>query len=214
MQARGQITDFPRLLSQAAQLVASSDRSVPDQDDPQDRLQRALIAIAWSDFQYFAGQAQASLESARSALEWLPADKVYVASMALFFLALAGQLTGQEEMALTALQQALRELPERPTITAHLLFAQALAYLAVGKLLQVEQLARHLLQVAQDADLALSHAWSHWFLGMVYYEWNRLDEVVYHFSAVIANQHRAPFWVVQDALCVLALAYHPQGLDK
>src|SRR5205807_6963035 len=40
----------------------------------------------------------------------------------------------------------------------------------------------------------------------------RLDEAAYHFSAIIANQHQAHFWVVQDALCGLALTYQAQGL--
>ncbi len=47
---------------------------------------------------------------------------------------------------------------------------------------------------------------------MVYYEWNKLDAAAYHFSAVVANQHQAHFWMVQDALCGLALTYQAQGL--
>jgi ATP/maltotriose-dependent transcriptional regulator MalT len=69
-----------------------------------------------------------------------------------------------------------------------------------------------LLQIAQEADVALSLNFAHWFLGVVYYEWNNLDAATYHFSAVIANQHQAHVWVVQDALCGLALAYQAQRL--
>src|SRR5215831_7439000 len=32
-------------------------------------------------------------------------------------------------------------------------------------------------------------------------------------SVVISNQHYAHFWVVQDAMCGLALTYHAQGLN-
>ena len=53
---------------------------------------------------------------------------------------------------------------------------------------------------------------AHWLLGVVYYEWNNLDAAVYHFSVVIANQHQAHFWAVQDAMCGLALAYQAKGL--
>ena len=77
---------------------------------------------------------------------------------------------------------------------------------------QVEHTARHLLQLAQKADLALSQHWAHWLLGMVHYEWNNLDAAVYHFSVVIANQHQAHFWAVQEAMRGLALAYQAQGL--
>jgi LuxR family maltose regulon positive regulatory protein len=47
---------------------------------------------------------------------------------------------------------------------------------------------------------------------MVYYEWNNLDAAIYHCSAVIAHQHQAHFWVAQEAMCILALAYQARGL--
>jgi len=58
----------------------------------------------------------------------------------------------------------------------------------------------------------ISQNYAHWLLAVVHYEQNRLDEAAYHFSAIIANQHQAHFWVVQDALCGLALTYQAQGL--
>jgi LuxR family maltose regulon positive regulatory protein len=212
VQARGQLKELQPLLRTAEQLLATADSGAHDLDGPQSRISHALIAIGWSHFQYFTGQAQASLESARSALAWLPPGEEHLAGHALQFLAWSYQATGQENVALAELQQALRELPARPTITARLLLAQMVVYLAAGKLHQVEHTARHLLQIAQQADLALSQNYAHWLLGVVHYEWNKLDAAVYHFSAVIANQHLAHFWVVQDAMYGLALAYQAQGL--
>ncbi len=98
--------------------------------------------------------------------------------------------------------------------TARLLFAQANVYLAEGKLHQVEHTARHLLQIAQEADMALSQYFAHWLLGVVYYEWNKLDAAAYHFSIVIANQHQTHFWIVRDVMCGLALTYQAQGLGQ
>ena len=212
LQAHGQLQDFPLLLAAAERLLATSRSDARDLDDPQHRLMRALIAIAWSHFQYFTGQVQASLESARSALEWLPPGEEYVASSALTLLAWSHQAIGQGDVALLELNQALSERSMHLNSTARLLFAQAVVYMAEGKLHQVEHTARHLLQIAQEADVALSQHFAHWFLGVVYYEWNNLDAAIYHFSAVIANQHQAHVWVVQDALCGLALAYQAQGL--
>ena len=214
LQARGQLKDLPRLLTAAERLLGTSGSSASDADDPQSRLLHVLIAIFWGLYQFFTGQAQASLQSAKSAQEWMPPGEEYVASHVIENLAWSYQATGQEDVALAQLQQALRELPARPTITARLLFAQVLVYLAMGKLQQVEHTARHLLRLAQEADLALSQNYAHWLLGAVYYEWNQLDAAVYHFSAVIANQHHAHFWVVRDAMCGLALAYQAQGLGS
>ena len=213
LQAHGQLNDFPRLLAAAEQLLDTSGSDARDLDDPQHRLLHALVAILRSQFQYFTGQAQASLESARSALAWLPPGEEYVASFALNLLAWSNQASGQEEVALLEVNNALRERSTHPNSTARLLFTQAYVYLAEGKLHQVEQTARHLLQIAQNANLALSQHFAHWLLGVVHYEWNKLDAAVYHFSAVVANQHQAHFWVVRDAMCGLALAYQAQGLD-
>ena len=174
---------------------------------------QALITILWSQIQYFIGQALASLKSARAALELLQPGDGYVASFAVMFQAWSCQAIGQEDAALAALNNALRERSTHLNGAARLLFAQAWVYLAAGKLHQVEQTARHLLQVAQDAHIAFSQNFAHWFLGVVYYEWNNLDAAIYHFSAVIANQHQAHLWVVQDSMRGLALAYQAQGLD-
>ena len=212
LQARGQLKDLPRLLTTAELLLVSSDSSVIDLNDPQRRLLQAMIAILWSHIQYFTGQVQASLESTRSALEMLQQGNEYVASFAVMFLAWSRQAVGQENAALATLNDALKGRSTHLNSTARLLFAQAWVYLVAGKLHQVEHTARHLLQVAQEGNGALSQNFAHWFLGVVYYEWNNLDAAIYHFSAVIANQHQAHFWMVQDAMRGLAMAYQAQGL--
>ncbi len=214
LQTHGQLEDYPRLLTNTEQLLGVSERGVRDQDDTQSRLQSALIAIGWSHFQYHAGQAQASLESAQAALEWTPPGEEYVAAVALAVLAISRQATGQEAVTIAELQQALRAGSVRPTVTARLLYALEFVYLPAGKLPQEEHTARHVLRLTKEADLALAQNWAHWFLGVVYYEWNQLEAAVYHFSAVIANRHHAHLWAVQEAMCGLALAYQAQGLGK
>ncbi len=212
LQAHGQLTDLPRLLTAAERLLGTSGSSASDADDPQSRLLRVLIALGWSFYQFFTGQVLASLESAQSAQEWMPPGEEYVASHVIENLAWSNQATGQEDVALAQLQQALRELPARPTITARLLHAQVHVYLVAGKLPQLERTARHLLRLAQEADLALSQNNAHCLLGMVHYEWNNLDAAVYHFSVVIANQHHAHFRAVRETMFSLASAYQAQGL--
>jgi LuxR family maltose regulon positive regulatory protein len=213
LQARGQLQDLPPLLTAAEQLIGTNGSSASDADNPQSRLLHVLIAIFWGLYQFFTGQVLASLQSAKSAQEWMPPGEKYVASHVIENLAWSYQAIGQEDVALVELQQALRELPASPTITARLLLAQALVYLAAGKLQQVEHTVRHLLRLAQEAGLALSQNYAHWLLGVVFYEQNNLDAAVYHFSAMIANRHLAHFWAVQDAMCGLALAYQAQGLS-
>ena len=212
VQARGQLTDLPPLLTAAEQLLETKDKGASESGTSQTSILRALIRFLWSEFQYFTGQPQASWQSARSALEWIPPGEEYLANLALLFLTLPGLTNGQEEVVLARLQQALRDHSANLQGTARLLFAQELLYLDAGKLHQAEHTARHLLQIAQEGDLALSQNYAHWLLGVAHYEWDKLDAAVYHFSAVLANQHLAHFLVVRDSMCGLALAYQAKGL--
>ena len=213
-QARGQFNDYPGLLTSAQKLVATSDNDAGNADGSQFRIVRALIAIGWSWLQYLTGQMQASLQNARSALEWLPPGEAYIVGEAMQVLAWAYQAAGQEDIALLELQQALRDQSTHLKGTARLLFAQVIVYLVAGKLQQVEHTARHQLRLAQEGDLALSQYSAHWLLGVVHYEWDKLDAAVYHFSAVLANQQHVRLSFVRDAMCGLALAYQARGLGK
>ena len=100
-QARGQLQELPRLLTAAEQLLASGDRDTSDAHDPPFRLLRGLMATLWSLFHFFTGQTQASLESARSALAWIPPGEEHMVSHAHFFLALSNQATGHPKAAMT-----------------------------------------------------------------------------------------------------------------
>jgi LuxR family maltose regulon positive regulatory protein len=211
-QARGHLQELPRLLAAAEQLLASGARDTSDAHSPLFRLLRGLIATLWSLFHFFTGQTQASLESARSALASIPPGEEHMVSHATFYFALSNQETGHEEVALAALQQALQDQATRLSSSARLLFAQTYMYLAMGKLPHVEHTARHLLHIAREGELVISQNYAHWLLGLAHYEQNQLDEATYHFSALIADQHQAHFWVVQDALCGLALTHQAQGL--
>jgi len=212
-QARGHLKELPSLLTAAEQLLASSDRESSDADDTPFRLLGGLIATLWTLYYFFTGQAQASLEYARSALASIPPGEEHMVSHATFYFVLSNQATGQQEgVELAAMLQALQEQSMGLSSTARLLFAQAYVFLAMGKLPQAEHTARHLLHVSREADLVISQNYAHWLLGLVHYEQNQLDEAAYHFSAVIADQYQAHFWVVRDALCGLALTYQAQGL--
>jgi len=214
MQTHGRLTDLPQLLASVERLETLGDSDIPDRADALHRLLHTVIAVCWCQVQYFTGRVQESLESAERALRWNPPGEEYLASLATMYLALSQQATGQEVVALVTLQEALLDHATQPGGTARLLFSQAMVFLSAGKLHQVEHIAQYMLRLAQQADLAFSHAWAHWLLGMVQYEWNNLDEAVSHFLVVIKNRYLAHSWTVQEAMYGLAFAYQAQGLDR
>jgi LuxR family maltose regulon positive regulatory protein len=215
-QARGHLKEVPGLLTAAEQLLGSADQQRSPALGPHDThpgMLRGLVAGLWSLYYFFSGQVRASLESARGALAWIPSGEAFLVRHALLYFALASQASGHEDVALSELQKAFQGHSAGRASTARLLLAQTYVYLAMGKLPQVAYLARQLLQIAREDGLMISQHFAHWLLGLVSYEQNRLDEAAYHFSAVIADQHQAQLWLLQDALCGLALTYQAQGLD-
>ena len=128
------------------------------------------------------------------------------------FLAWSYQATGNEERALDALQQALTDHALSINSTARLLFTKAWVYLAAGKLHEVEHTARHLLYIAQKADLALSQYYAHWLLGVVYYERN--SPGYGGLSLLSRDRQPAPgalFGGARLPVHGLALTYRPRG---
>ena len=210
LEVHGQLESVPHLLTAAGEILETS--RVTDLEDSQVKMLRSVIMFLWSLFQHVTGQPEASMESARLALELTLPGEVYLTSLALYVQALVNQFTGQEDVALFELNNALRESYTSPNSTAHLLSAQAFIYLNAGKLRQAEQTSQHLLRLAQEADLPVSQNWAHWLLGYVHYEWNQLDTAEYHFSMVVADMHRAHQCTVREAIYGLALVYLAQGL--
>ena len=195
LQAHGQLKDLPPLLTYLPGCSEKSDSSVSDPDDPSARLLQALIAILWSQIQYFTGQVQASIESASAALEMLQPGDEYIASFALMFQAWSHQSMGKEDTALAILNNALRERSTHPNVTARLLLARALCFW-----LQVnytrEHFRSHLLQIAQGANVTLKSKFCSLVPGIVVFvrsEMSWMQQSI-TFSAVIANQHHAHFW--------------------
>jgi LuxR family transcriptional regulator, maltose regulon positive regulatory protein len=213
LQTHSQHAGIPQVLKAIEHLLAQYDNQTSREDDHLFRLLHVLVENAWGHCYFRAGQAQLSLKHIRSAMAWLPPDEEQGEIFALMYLALSSQLAGQEEVALIELDEGLRSHAQNLVSTARLLIAQGLVYLAAGKLLQAEQTAHHLQQIAREGDLTLSHNYAHWLLGVVHYEWNVLDKAIYHFTVVNSNSHLVNFWAVQDAMCGLALAYQAQGLS-
>ncbi|MBV8854219.1 MAG: hypothetical protein JOY91_12495 [Sinobacteraceae bacterium] len=209
---RGQIQYMAQLLEEAERLLATSGAGMPDASQESPGFPPALIAMFRSRAQLSMGQMEAALQSALSAQEQLRPGEEYVAAWTLTMLALARPAAGQEEVALAELQQALSAFTARPAITARLLQTQVISYKIAGRLPQLEHTARHMLRLAQEADLVLIQNWAHWLLGAVSYEWNQLEAAIYHFSAVLADRHRAHAVAVQESMFGLALAYQAQGL--
>ena len=121
MQTHAQHTDLPQVLTTIENLLAQPNKQTSSEDDYEFRLLHALVEIGWGHWYYRTGQAQSSLEHARSAMAWLPAGEEQGQIFALMYLALSSQLAGEFDIALMELDKGLRSHAQHLVSTAHLL---------------------------------------------------------------------------------------------
>ncbi len=75
----------------------------------------------------------------------------------------------------------------------------------------MHQMAQDLLQVATQADLAMTMGWAHYLLGVVHYEWNELEDAARHFAALVDLRYRTHVLSVHYGWLGLAWTQQAQG---
>ena len=118
MQTHAQHTDLPQLLRTIEHLLAQNDKQASSEDDHLFRLLRALVEIAWSHCYYRTGQAQSSLEHARSAIALATSWRGTVDVLALMYLAFSNPTCwAGKDNRLMELDKGLRSHVQHPVRT-------------------------------------------------------------------------------------------------
>lgn len=165
-----------------------------------------------SEIYFFDGDFGRSLEAARSALAWLPANCFFARGIATLYLCIALQATGQLERAVALLNGVLAdEQRQHPAFKARVLIAALSVYLAAGELRQVEQTCRFLLESGRSEQRPISIAWGHYGLGLVYFHWNRLEEARMHWSSVPDLRYFVHVRAYHESMLGLAFVQQLQG---
>lgn len=149
------------------------------------------MEMLWSQLWYWQNAGQRSQAAALQALERLPESYLYARSSAFFYLGLATQMVGQSALAVHTLREALDSQQTQPsTFAARMFFALTFVHYLSGELPLMHQMAQELLQVAMQADLAMTMGWAHYMLGIVHYEWDELEDAARHFTALVDLRYR------------------------
>lgn len=201
---RGSNTSKIAETMQAFERCRVAEERQPGEEDP--RALAGEAAALYSLLQYWRGNSERAIHSAREALALLPASHTYMRGLAVFYLGTAYQLMGNLPLAVDTLQRALVDSGANElSIQLRIRVALMLVFLKSGEWHQLVQVAHQLLKAAEPHHQPVSTGWAHWVLGLVHYEWNELDAAAQHFATVIGMQHR----VRSDTL---AFCYLGQGL--
>lgn len=203
---------IPPLLQQAEAFV--SPHATPTKPSIAPDILQAERHILRAELAFFQSNFAPTVAYTQSALDHLPPTYPYIRGLAVFFQLLALQALGQTDKALAQLHQWLAdEQSQQPISRYTLLLAAGALYSTSGDLKRFEQVAHSLLQLGSQHENPLYSSWAHYFLGLVYYQWNRLEEAHTHWSTVCAWRYQANFRPYHEAMLGLAMWHHCHGKE-
>ena len=209
---RTQLRGIPHLLQEAEARLSAGDATYAESE-----LQglHGEIDALWSIVLQWNDKSQQALEHAQRAVKWIPDAHSFARSMAITFLALAYQSTGQAKSGLSALSEALTAADgQHDTLIARMLYAQTYVHLLEGNLYQAARSIDQLQNMLSASELPIANVIVHWLSGHIRYEWNNLDAASQHLNSVLNLRYAGGYIMAHDSLLNLALTYHSLGMQE
>jgi LuxR family maltose regulon positive regulatory protein len=190
-------------------LDADGGASLPE-DDVQ--LLHAQILLLRAQRAYFGNQPTQAIDLCQQALALLPPSWIFGRGAAMLFLSLSMQAIGQAQAAERLLLDEYGSHGDNADTFA-LLAMESLCFihLHTGQLEQTRQTAQVLLQGSTHSGIAFLRSAGYWFLGLVCYQRNELDEAAQYFTHIVENRFTAQVTLYRDAVAGLALIHQIKG---
>jgi LuxR family maltose regulon positive regulatory protein len=196
---RLQLERIPVLIQQCE--AAVGDRTLETEQAGELEFFRGSIA-------YWTGEAENSRRHLEEALSRLGSKERYVESETELALGLARCMTGDKELAVTALEDRIRGTAKQKGVyLAKLIGALVLIHLLSGDLAYALAAVKRFRIVAAMNRLQNHRAWSDYFEGYAHLQTNEFDMASHHFSRALERRYILETRAVLDALKdVLGLA--------
>jgi LuxR family maltose regulon positive regulatory protein len=99
-----------------------------------------------------------------------------------------------------------------PSSQTRLLQSLCLAYWPESETRKLWQAASRLLQISLEYELSWSHSFARYFLGLIHYERNELNEAVAQFEIIVEEPYGFPIQNTAHCSFLLSLSYQALGL--
>jgi LuxR family maltose regulon positive regulatory protein len=204
-----QLTAIPPLLHQVEKLL--NDRS-GEFSKTEERLLRAEMDVQHS-FVYYLGlnDGKRSLEYGKRALEILPKTHATGYGLARGLVSVALQEMGRGEEAERILTEYINDPTAENAVIMQAYIALCFILLSSGNLYRLSHTAHNFLESATDMGQPPEIAWSHYFIGLTYYEWGDLVSASKHFSKGTELRYKADFITGHLNMLAQAMTYRAQG---
>jgi LuxR family transcriptional regulator, maltose regulon positive regulatory protein len=161
---------------------------------------------------YFNNQPTLAITLCHETLALLPRSWIYIRGGVMQYMGMCMQTNGQAAEAERQLLEEYEAHPDKADIYAlRILVGLCYNHLKTGQLEQTRQIARLLLQGANESRLPVLQSWGEYFLGIVHYHWNEVDFAARHFTRILDNRYTAQITVFRDAVAGLAVIHQAKG---
>jgi len=167
-------------------------RHLEDNPAPQTTLPVSLLkgtALCMeSILAYLTNRMEMSETLATRALPLLPLSVPYIRGGAMTFYSLSSQAIGKAFLAEPAVVAEYESLPDRTsTYAVRLLMGVVCSALQDGRLGSAHHFATVMREKAEQGAFFLMLGWAHFWLGLIHFEWNEMEEAREHFEAVTGH---------------------------
>jgi LuxR family maltose regulon positive regulatory protein len=174
---------------------------------------RGLIDTFRAPAYFFGGDIVRALEFGERARQTLRGRLDYGAGWGGFFAGVSQYLQGREQQGIATLESVLTD--GQNSGDSFQAFAGrlglALTHQFAARFSESEHAASQMLALETRAGRSFGKAWSHYLLGVVAYETNRLTEALEHFEQNIALRQEASAYALHDSMLGAALSRQAIG---
>ena len=207
------LSGMPSVLKMAEELLNQENLDLTEDEI---KILRGEINLFWSKLLYFQGEGERAFIHAQKALELIPITYEFARGYSFIFLSYSAQMMGQSELKVRQyFEQGIQEAQVyNSSVKPKLLWGLAFYYSIAGNLNKLEEIAQSLIPPIIEKQKIQTLGLTYFLMGMVYYEWNRLDEAAYYFSSAVDLRYSISSKIFYECLTGLILTYQVQGYKE
>lgn len=174
---------------------------------------QAEVAAIRSNFAYWKLNPSEGVAMAEQALRDSPDGHECTQSTALLGWGALCQMLGDVKQGERILLDHMEDgRYKHPSSQTRLMQSLCLVYWPESEIRKLQRAASRLLQVSLEYKISWSLSFARYFLGLIHYERNELDEAVVQFEIIVGEPYRFPIQNVAHCSFLLSLSYQALGL--
>lgn len=173
---------------------------------------RGQIAGLRGQEAYMLNQPAQALAYCQESLNLVPMSWLYARGGFMLYTSMSMQALGQGDAAERQLLEQYENLDDRTDAYAiRLLFGVVFIRVQSGQLELARQAAQTMLYHASRKDLPVLEGWAHYFLGIIHYQWNALEDAGWHFGVLAERRYVVHAHAARNGLIGTALVHQARG---